>query len=566
MKYGKTVKLSCDVLIIGGGTAGCMAAAEIKEKSPGAEVIIIDKGNIMRSGCLAMGVNAINAYIHEGETPESFLEYVKKDAMGLVRDDLVLSMAGEINNAVKKVEGWGLPILKENGKYAKRGRWNLKIEGESIKPIIAEAAIKSGAKILNYTVATNLIFSDSSVYGAFGVGLRNGNFYVITSKATIIATGGASGIYKPNNECAHHKIWYSPFNVGSGYAMGIRAGAEMTSFEMRFIALRVKDALAPTGTIALGFNAKQINAKGEEFMQKKYAELGGDRAPTCIRVYAPTMENKEGRGPCYLDTTHLSSEDVEKLKQAYLSMYPTVVLYWEANEIDVSKEPVEIAGTEPYIVGGHCQAGYWIDAGRMTTLKGLFACGDAAGGAPYKFVSGCWAEAIIAAHTILKSAENEKSKTFIPPKEEIEREKERVFSPLHRYEEVGEGVSPKEMEERLQKVMDEYAGGISTFYEIDGKRLKIALKEVGKMKAQVKYLVAKDLHELMLCHDVIDRLDVAEVLIHHLDYRKETRWKGFQTRTDYPEKDDKNWLKFVNSRKNLKTGEIEVFTRDAGSY
>jgi len=566
MKYGKTVNLNCDVLIIGGGTAGCMAAVEIKEKSPKAEVIIIDKGNITRSGCLAMGVNAINAYIHEGETPESFLEHVRQDAMGLVRDDLVLSMAGEINNAVKKVEGWGLPILKENGKYAKRGRWNLKIEGESIKPIIAEAAIKSGAKILNYTVATNLIFSDNRVYGAYAFDLRKGDFCVIGAKSTIIATGGASGIYKPNNESAHHKIWYSPFNTGSGYAMGIRAGAEMTSFEMRFIALRVKDALAPTGTLALGFNAKQINADGEEFMQKKYAHLGGERAPTCIRVYAPTMENKEGRGPCYLDTTHLTSEDVEKLKKAYLSMYPTVVLYWEANGIDVSKEAVEIAGTEPYIVGGHCQAGYWIDIGRATTIKGLFACGDVAGGAPYKFVSGCWAEALIAARSILKSAENEKSKAYAPSKEEIGREKERVFSPLNRHEEVKDGVLPKEMEERLQKIMDEYAGGISTFYEIDEKKLKIAQEEIGKMKEQIKYLIAENLHELMLCHDIVDRLDVADALVHHLGYRKETRWKGFQTRTDYPEKDDKNWLKFVNSRKNLKTGEIEVFTRDAGSY
>lgn len=563
----EVVNLTCDVLIIGGGTAGCFAAVEIKEKLPEASVIIIDKGNIMRSGCLAMGVNAINAYIHEGESVEAFVDYVKREAFGIIREDLVRTIAEKLNEAVKKVESWGLVIEKdEHGKYAKRGRWNVKIKGENIKEIIAKKAIESGAEVLNYTVATNFIVRDNTCHGAYAFSLREKRFYVISAKYTIIATGGASGIYKPNNECAHHKIWYSPFNVGSGYAMGIRAGAEMTSFEMRFIALRVKDALAPTGTIYLGFNSKQVNALGEEFMKLRYSEYGGDRAPSCIRVYAPTMENKAGRGPCYLDTRHLSREDIEKLKEAYFNMYPTLILYWEANDIDLTKDMVEITTTEPYIVGGHAQAGYWISVERETTIKNLFACGDVAGGAPYKFVSGCWAEAMIAGREICKRLIEGKTKAYIPENEEVKNEKARVYSPLERYLSNGEGILAWEMEARLQKVMDEYAGGISSFYEIREERLKIALREVKKIKTQSRYLIARDLHELMLCCDIIDRLDVAEVLIKHLSYRKETRWPGFQTRVDYPERDDENWLKFVNSRKNLKTGEIEVFTRDAGSY
>ncbi|MFQ6136886.1 MAG: adenylyl-sulfate reductase subunit alpha [Candidatus Hydrothermarchaeales archaeon] len=557
----KEERIETDILIIGGGTAGCLAAIEAKEKNPGLEVTIMEKAHIDRSGCLAAGINAINAYINPGETPESFVEYVRKDALGLVREDLVKSIAEELNSVVKKVEGWGLPILKdENGEYVPRGRWNVKINGESLKPIIAEATRKAGASILNRVVATNYLLRGDRVIGAMGLGLRDGRFYVIEAKATIIATGGASGIYKPNNDgTAHHKIWYSPFNTGAGYAMGIRAGAEMTSFEMRFIALRTKDAIAPTGTLALGFGAPQVNAKGENFMEDRYSEWGGNRAPTPIRVYAPTVEAKEGRGPCYLDTRHLTKDQVKELKASYLDMYPGLVLYWAANGIDPSREPIEIQGTEPYVVGGHCQAGYWITVDRETTLKGLYAAGDVAGGAPYKFASGCWVEGIIAARAAVEYVAEQSEITA--DEDQIKREKRRVFEPLKRYEEVGDGVTPKEMEERLQKVMDEYAGGISTFYEMNEERLEVALRQLEVLKGQVKYLVARDLHELMLAHEVIDRIDVAEVLAHHLLYRKETRWPGFQTRVDHPERDDQNWLKFVNSKKNLETGEIEIFTR-----
>jgi len=555
------VEIKTDILIIGGGAAGCLAAVEAKERNPRLDVTIMEKAHVDRSGCLAAGINAINAHINPGETPESFVKHVKNDALGLIREDLVKGIAEELNNAVEKVEGWGLPILKgKDGKPVPRGRWNIKIQGEAIKPIIAEGARSSGAKILNRVVATNYITKNGKVLGATGLGVRDGKFYVIKAKATIIATGGASGVYKPNNDgTAHHKIWYSPFNTGAGYAMGIRAGAEMTSFEMRFIALRTKDAIAPTGTLALGFGAPQLNALGEDFMEEKFKKYGGNRAPTAIRVYGPTKEMKEGRGPCYLDTTHLEESDLKDLKEAYLDMYPLQVLHWSANNIDPSKEPVEVQGTEPYIVGGHCQAGYWVTTKRETTLEGLYAAGDVAGGAPYKFASGCFAEGIIAARAAVEYVKEKLESESI--EDEIVKEKKRIFAPFRRYNDKEDGVTPKEMEERLQKVMDEYAGGVRTYYEMTDESLKIAKRQLEGLRKQEKYLVARDNHELMLVHEVKDRIDVAEVLVQHLNYRKETRWPGFQTRSDYPERDDKNWLKFVNSKRNIETGNLEIFTR-----
>ncbi len=551
--------IDADLLIIGGGTAGCMAAVEARQLDPKLRIVIMEKAHIDRSGCLAGGMNAINVYLHHGETPESFTRYVRWQAMGICREDLTLSMIKEVNPAVKRVEEWGLPILRdEKGNYSRRGRWNVEINGEALKLILSEAVAKTTTIVLNHTLASNFILDGGRIVGAFGFNIRDGKFYIVRAKATIVATGGAAGIYGPNNPGdAHHTMWYCPFNTGAGYAMGIRVGAEMTSFEMRFIALRVKDIIAPTGTLALGFGAPQVNARGEQYMKTRYAHLGGEGAPTPIRVYAPTQEVKEGRGPCYLDTRHLSPERARELKASYLDMYPQMTLWLAANRIDSSKQPIEIAGTEPYVVGGHCQAGYWVDENRKTTLEGLFAAGDVAGGVPYKFVSGCWAEGVIAAHAAVEYARTTKLEKVDTTK--TQREMERVYAPLIRDKKARGSVRPGELEEKLQKTMDEYAGGISKFYEMDEKRLLAARSNLQKLKEQTKHLIAENLHELMLAHDVIDRIDVAHVLVEHLIFRKETRWPAYQTRLDYPKLDDENWLCFVNSRRDPKTEKIKVF-------
>ncbi len=554
-------KIETDVLIIGGGTAGCMAAVEMKEQFPQYKVTILEKAHIDRSGCLAGGMNAINAYLNKGETPESFVRYVRSDSCGLIREDLVKSMSELFEYCVKKVEKWGLPILSdEHGEYVPRGRWNIKINGESLKPILARAARSAGAKVYNWITVTNLLTDGDRVTGAVGFSLRNGKFYVANAKVVLIATGGAAGLYRPNNAGdASHKTWYSPYNTGAGYAMGIRAGAEMTSYEMRYVALRTKDAIAPTGTIALGAGAPQVNAKGERFMVSRSADIGGDGAPTPYRAHGPIQEIKEGRGPVYLDTRGIGPEKVKELKKAYLDMYPSQVLYWLSNDIDPDREPVEVQTTEPYIVGGHCQAGYWVDLHRRTTLKGLYAAGDVAGGAPFKFVSGCWAEGVIAARAM--GEDLEPMALNVISEEQIDAEEKRAFHPLKNREKLKRGILPADMEARLQKIMEQYAGGASTYYEMNEEMLAIARKKLSTLPSEVNAVVANDLHQLMKAHEVIDRIDVAQVLVEHMAFRRETRWPTYHTRTDYPERDDVNWLKFVNSVKDQKSGTIKMKTR-----
>lgn len=551
------VQIDSDILIIGGGAAGCFAAVEIYRKSPNCRVVIMEKAHIERSGCLAMGLNAINAYLNPGQTPESYVSFVERHFEGVIRKDLVYSIAQGLNAVVKDVEDMGLPIEKnEDGTYRRKGRRSIRIFGERLKPILAEAVKKTPTQVLNRVVATNFIYNGKRVCGAFGYGVRDGMFYVIRANAVIVATGGASGIYKPNNTGeARHLMWYCPWNAGTGYAMGIRIGAEMTSFENRFIALRVKDVHAPTGTIAVGAGSRQINARGEDYLELYYKHLGGNKCLTQHRLLATVEETKAGRGPCFLDTTTLSEAEEKRLKEDFLSMNPQIILLWASKGMNPRKRPVEVQGTEPFIVGGHCQSGYWIDKERRTTVPGLYAAGEVAGGAPKKYVSGSWVEARIAVTTALEEIQG---KYLEDVDDEItQKEKVRVLAPLMKKS----GISPQEVRERLQKIMDEFAGGVSMSYALHEERLLEARRLLKPLKEHRKDIVAVNNYNLIEALECIDRIDVAGVLVEHLIYRKETRWACYQTRLDYPKKDDNRWFVFINSVYNPDTDEIKMIER-----
>lgn len=547
----KTEKISTDVLIIGGGTAGCYAALTISENSD-KKVLICEKAHIKRSGCLAAGVNALNAYIVEGRKPQDYVDYAKKDADGIVREDLLLTMSEKLNEVTDRLEKLGLVILKdENGKYVTRGNRNLKINGENIKPILADAVEKAkNVTVLNRVNIFDYSVKDNKINGAFGFGIESGIFYTIEAKAVIIATGGAAGLYKPNNPgFSRHKMWYPPFNTGAGYAMGIRAGAEMTTFEMRFIALRCKDTIAPTGTLAQGVGAKQINSLGEVY-ETKYG------LTTSERVYGTVNENQEGRGPCYLRTEGISAEQDESLLKAYLNMAPSQTIKWIESGRNPSRQNVEVEGTEPYIVGGHTASGYWVDTDRATTIEGLFAGGDVAGGCPQKYVTGALAEGEIAGLSAVKYIDSKESFEKISDEDTNYhlRETEKYLTDRHSL------YTTEQLEEAMQTVMDSYAGGIKTNYRFNEKQLDIADCKIRQLETLTDDLYAEDFQELMYICELKERLTVCKSVIAHLRARKETRWHSFAENLDYPEKDDRNFNKYVNSR--LENGEIKIIIRD----
>lgn len=554
MKIGERKVLNTDVLIIGGGTAGCYAALTIREKSD-YSVIIAEKANIKRSGCLAAGVNAINAYIVKGRKPGDYVDYAKKDADNIVREDLLMTMSEGLNRVTDKMEKLGLVILKdENGEYVARGNRNIKINGENMKPLLADAVSKlPDVTVLNHVNITDYIVEDNKILGAAGFSIEDNTAYEIRAKKVLCATGGAAGLYRPNNPgFSRHKMWYPPFNTGAGFAMGINSGAEMTTFEMRFIALRCKDTIAPTGTIAQGVGAKQVNAKGEVY-EDKYG------LTTSERVYGTVMENLAGRGPCYLRTEGISKEQDESLKKAYLNMAPSQTLKWLESGKNPSKQNVEIEGTEPYIVGGHTASGYWVNTERETTIEGLYAAGDVAGGCPQKYVTGAMVEGEIAAIDIVDKLDklSENAGKDDEKAEKIFKEKINEYNTYLQNDNAMFTVEA--LEEAMQKVMDNYAGGISTHYQFNEKQLKLAKEKIEQLILLSKDISASDMHELMFVYELKERLTVCLSVIAHLEARKETRWHSFAENLDYPDKSDE-WLKYVNSKK--EDGKIKIIYRN----
>lgn len=542
--------IETDILIVGGGTSGCYAAITLGDISD-KKVLIVDKANIKRSGCLAAGVNAINGYLNKGESKESYLENIIKEGASIVREDLVYSIGENLNNVTTRLEEFGVPILKdENNNYIARGKRSIKINGENIKVTLSnEVKKRKNIKILNNVNIVDYIIKENRVIGAIGFSVKEDIFYLIYSKGIICTTGGASGVYKPNNPgFSKHKMWYSPFNTGAGYAMGIRAGAEMTTFEMRFIALRCKDTIAPTGTIAQGIKAKQINGYGEEYISNYGENI------TSIRLYSTIEENKKGRGPCYLKTLGIEEELEKELYKSYLNMAPSQTLKWIDKGIGPRDENVEIDGTEPYIVGGHSASGYWIDSNRSTTIKGLYAGGDVAGGSPKKYVTGALVEGEIAAKSILKYIVDININYLND--DEINKAFDTLFE-FRNYKNVDYKIN--DIEEEMQEVMDKYAGGISSFYEYTNGSLKIAEEKIDKLLKSSNLLKAENNYELMLICELIDRLYVAKVLITHMKARKETRWRSYGENKDYPRVDN-NYLKYVNSI--YKDKKVEIIYRD----
>ena len=641
-------RLDTDVLIIGGGTAGCYAAITLG-RSSNVRVLVVEKADIRRSGCLAAGVNALNAYIVEGHTSQCYVDYAVRDADGIAREDLLLSISERLNHVTKDLEQMGLVILKDrDGKYVTRGVRNLKINGENIKPILAaQVRRQKNVTALEHVNVTGLRTEnrsskyegsqenlnesisgsdkslrkssfpqnkDVTVTGAFAFSVNEPVFYDIHAKAVLCATGGAAGLYRPNNPgFSRHKMWYPPFNTGAGYAMGLRAGAEMTTFEMRFIALRCKDTLAPTGTIAQGTGARQVNANGEMY-ESNYGQT------TSQRVWGTTSETEAGRGPCYLHTQGITPQQEQDLYRAYLNMAPAQTLKWLESGQGPASQDVEITGSEPYIVGGHTASGFWVDEKRHTTLRGLYAAGDVAGGCPQKYVTGALAEGEIAAEAILEDLGRKNEKPVFsesaprecdPTGQETPRRKSgttfvaNAFLPIMYVQNTDNSVqntdsdvstanersapdksaaAPKEellraaraelerflhnppspfstddLEEAMQKVMDQYAGGISTGYRYNEAGLVIADQQIRQLEALSDSLSAVDMDDLLRIYELRERLTVCRALIAHLAARRETRWHGFGENADYPKKSEK-WQKFVNSR--MVEGEIEILYRD----
>jgi len=627
-----------DVLIVGGGMAACGTAFEVKKWLPeGASVLLCDKAAMERSGAVAQGLSAINTYVGDNSC-EDYVRMVRNDLMGIVREDLIYDLGCHVDDSVHLFEEWGLPVwkltddgknldgkkgqkvgtLKAGAKPVRTGKWQIMINGESYKRIVAEAAKLAigDDNIIERCFIVELLLDaneENRIAGAVGFSVRENKIYIIKCKTMMVACGGAVNIYQPRSVGeGKGRAWYPVWNAGSTYTMCMKVGAELTMMENRFTPARFKDGYGPVGAWFLLFKAKTLNGLGENFAAsdaakkelENYAPYGTAAiTPTCLRNHLMLFEMKAGRGPIIMDTVTalatlgetMSKKELKHLEseawEDFLDMTCGQANLWCAQNTEPEKKNSEVMPTEPYLLGSHSGCcGLWTSGpdfdwvpdsykvkykdkvyNRMTTVNGLFTAGDGVGGSGHKFSSGSHAEGRMVAKSMCRFVRDNAdfTPTLSQSKEELV---DLIYKPVRLYldnvayttaEDINPAyVKPSGMALRLMKATHEYGAGTATFYMTSSKSLEIIMDLLQTMREDCEKLAAGDLHELMRCWEIFHRIWTVESHLRHIQYRKETRYPGFYYQSDYPGQDDENWFCFTNSKYDAKENKWECFKKD----
>jgi adenylylsulfate reductase subunit A len=614
----EVVEEEVDILLIGGGMAACGAAYEIMRWIEGTNLTVklVDKAAMDRSGAVAQGLSAINTYLG-GQDPADYARMVANDLMGITRDDLAYDLGRHVDDSVHLFEEWGLPIwkqpgdedksLKEGGKPVRSGKWQIMINGESYKWIVAEAAKKAlGTDKIQERVFIVKLVNDKNdptrVSGAVGFSVREHKVYVYKFKACLLVAGGCVNIFRPRSVGeGTGRAWYPVWNSGSTYAMAAEAGAELTMMENRFVPARFKDGYGPVGAWFLLFKAKATNALGEDYLTKnkalldQYPPYGQAAVPaSCLRNHVMMHEMKEGRGPIYMDTPTalaklaetMTPKEIKHLEaeawEDFLDMCIGQAGVWAGENIEPEKKPSELMPTEPYLLGSHSGCcGIWVsgptDVGApaewswgyrsMTTVKGLFTAGDGVGASGHKFSSGSHAEGRLAAKAMVKFAlDNKDWKPELA--DSVNDLVEEIYKPVRNFIEFKDYstaidvnpnyITPRMLQFRLQKIMDEYCAGVATWYQTNAHMLKVCEDKLEMLKEDSLKMRAKDLHELLRAWENYHRIITAEAHMKHIQFREESRYPGFYYRMDFNLIDEKNWKCFVNSTYDRKSKKWNV--------
>jgi len=619
MANWQTVEVTSDLLILGGGMAACGAAVEASywAKKNNLKVTLVDKAAMDRSGAVAMGLSAINQYVglRDGEnTVSDYVKYVKQDLMGIARDDLVANIARHVDSTVHLFEKWGLPIwTDEKGKYVHEGRWQLMINGESYKVLVAEAA-KNAMKdakgeIFERVFIVAPLMDGSKISGAIGFSVREEKFYVFRAKAVLVCMGGAVHVFKPRSTGEGlGRAWYPPWNSGSSLYFSLIAGAEQTCQEVRFIPVRFKDAYGPVGAWFLLFKSRACNSFGGEYMVERKAELENwapygkvKPIPANLRNYLGMLDVMQGKGPIFMETHEAIQKIADQFKddpkafkkkmkeleseawEDFLDMTISQAILWAGTNTQPEEKHSEIAAAEPYFIGSHSGAsGAWVSGpedltkdyfwgyANMSTVKGMFCAGDASGASSHKFSSGSLTEGRIAGKAMVKYCLDNPALPNVN-KEEIESWKKKIFAPLDLFNaekakssdpEINPAfIRPKMFMFRLQKIMDEYAGGVTANFTTNKPSLERALELLNWLREDSEKLAATDSHELMRCWENVQRMWQAEAHVRTILFREETRWPGYYTRADKPKMDEGNWKVFANCKYDTKTNKWDMIKR-----
>jgi succinate dehydrogenase/fumarate reductase flavoprotein subunit len=546
--------IKTDVLIVGGGTAGTMAAIKAKQANPDADVLILEKANIRRSGAIAMGMDGVNTAVIPGvSTPEQYVREITIANDGILNQKAVYQTASLGYEVIQELDSWGVKFQKDpQGNYDVKqvhrvGRYVLPMpEGKDLKSILTRQVKRHKAKVINRVMATRVLVRDGRVIGAVGFDVRNGDFVIIQAKAVVLCTGACGRLGLPASGYLYG-TYENPTNAGDGYSMAYHAGAELTNIECFQINPLIKDYNGPAcAYVASPFGAYTANAEGNRFISCDYWS-----GQMMLEVW---KELNSGKGPIQLKMTHLDGDTISAIESILWSNErPSRGRFHGGRSEDYRTHGIEMNISEIGLCSGHSASGVWVNEKAETTVPGLYAAGDMAS-VPHNYMIGAFVFGRLAGTNAIEYIQN--LEHVDPEPEFLEAEKNRLYHPLNQ----PDGIPHTQVEYKLRRLVNDYLQPPKL-----NSKMEIGLGHFVRYQETLNLMGARDPHELMRCMEVHFIRDCAEMAARASLYRQETRWGLYHYRLDYPEKNNDEWFCHVNLIKNA-VGEMALFKRSVEPY
>jgi succinate dehydrogenase/fumarate reductase flavoprotein subunit len=536
MGYGKCV-IDADVLIIGGGSAGSMAAIRAKEIDPSQKVVIFEKGDIKYSGCIPRGMDALNIVAIPGvATPEEYLKATRIACEGIVDDSPSHAMVSRAWPLMQKLERWGVFFPTDRaGNYEvlqvhPKGRFCAVMKEPELKVILARRMAELGCQVINRTMALDLLTSDGRVIGAVGMNVRHGGLVMCRAKSVILASGGTARFGLPNNGYLYG-VYDFPGNTGDGYVMAYQAGAQVTGFEYTLNYYIIKDINAPLLYITLTRGAKLLNALGQEILEEH---------PSIKSMFA---EHRKDRGPMRIKMQHLPEDKIAEIEDIlFTTERPVQKRFFEGRGVDFRHSDIELWPTECFLCGGHGMTGIVVNQRAETTLPGLYAAGDVACVAR-GHLSGAFTFGEIAAENATTYAQKSPPLDFNPT------QMARTEGKLAAIQARRGPISIQEIEYKVRRIINDYVTPPKNSYKLSQARTWMA-----RFRRELAEMVhVADVRDVFKSLEVQNIITCADLSATASETRKESRWGFWHYRADYPEKNDGNWLKHIV----LSRGEVD---------
>lgn len=546
--------IETDILVIGGGTAGCVSAIKAKEALPNGTVLLLEKANVKRSGAIALGMDGVNNAVIPGHaTPEQYVKEITMANDGIVNQEAVLAYARASYGMIQELESWGVKFQKTPGgdydvkKVHHKGSYVLPMpEGYDIKKILTRVIRRVGVRTENRVMATRILLDEGRAAGALGFNVRTGEFVVIRAKAVILSCGAAGRLGLPASGYLMG-TYENPANAGDGFAMAFHAGAELSNLECFQVNPLLKDYNGPACAYVSGpYGGYTVNARGNRFMLSDYWS-----GQMMLEFY---RELNSPNGPVYLKMNHLAPETVTEIEQIlHTTERPSRGRFHAGRGVHYGEQLVEMAVSEIGLCSGHSASGVRVNHRAETTVPGLYAAGDMAS-VPHGYMLGAFTYGKIAAGSATELIQSVDTPTIDDA--QVNRERARVLAPLER----PDGLPPHQVEYKIRRQVNDYLQPPKTAF-----RLERGLTYFERAQEELEQIGARDPHDLMRAMECSFIRDCAEMAARASLFRTESRWGLYHYRLDYPEMNDAEWFAHSILRRSA-DGRVETYKRPIEPY